>query len=78
GVQVDHETDGRMLHKVAAANSEPSDLDEARQFRGWPDLNFVADCRQMDTVVANQNRPFDHPGAARHDQIEGTARLAGA
>src|SRR5690242_8587304 len=34
GVEIDDETDGRMLHKVAAADSEPADLDQAGQHAG--------------------------------------------
>ena len=44
---------------------------------GGADYNFLADCRQMDTVIADQNGAFDNAGAPRHDQIEGKPRLAG-
>src|SRR3954452_17881452 len=67
-----------MLHKVAASDSEPPDLDQAGQDRSGADLNFAADCRQMDTVITDQNGPFEHAATSRHDQIEGKARLAGA
>lgn len=59
-VQIDHEADGRMLHEVAAADSEAADFDQAGQNGRGADLNFVADCRQMDTVITDQNGPFDH------------------
>ncbi|TCU65389.1 hypothetical protein EDE08_1133 [Bradyrhizobium sp. R2.2-H] len=77
-VKIDHETDGRMLHEVAATNSQAPDLDQASQYRRGAHLNFMADCRQMDTVITDQNGPFDHARASRHDQIKGKARLAGA
>ncbi|TWB50688.1 hypothetical protein FBZ94_11118 [Bradyrhizobium sacchari] len=59
-VQIDHETDGRMLHEIATADSEASDLDQPGQNGRRADLNFVADCRQMDTVITDQNGPFEH------------------
>ena len=53
-----------MLHEVAAADSKSPDLDQAGQQRRGADFNFLADCRQMDTVIADQNGPFDHAGAS--------------
>ena len=46
-----------MLHEVAAADSKSPNLDQAGQDRRGADYNFVADCRQMDTVIADQNGP---------------------
>jgi hypothetical protein len=65
--KIDHETDGRTLHEVAAADSQTPDFHQPGQIPDGTDHNFLADCRQMDTVVADQNGPFDYACAARHD-----------
>jgi hypothetical protein len=48
-----------MLHEVAAADSQSPDFDQAGQEGGGTNRNFMADCRQMDTVVADQDGAFD-------------------
>ena len=46
---------GNIARKVAAADSEAPNLDQAGQHGRGTDLNFIANCRQMDTVVTDQN-----------------------
>ena len=64
--------------EVAAADAKPANFDQAGQCRRRTDHNFIADCRQMDTVIADQDGAVDHACAPGHDQIEGKARFAGA
>ena len=78
---------GREIHdqahhglggKVAAANSEPANFDQASQFRRRADPQLSAGCVEMDTVIADQNGGGYLPGAPGQDQIESEPRLAGA
>src|SRR4051794_33977555 len=61
---------------VAGAYSEAANLDQAGQGRGGADPHFSAACGEMNTVVADQDRPRQLSGAASEDQIEGESRLA--
>src|ERR1700741_5368660 len=78
GRKVDDEADGRLAHELAAANSEPPDLDQAGQSGRRPDPQSSGHCVEMDTVISDQNGRRQLPTTPRQDQVERQPRLAGA
>ena len=77
-VQIDHQADDRLADEVAAADSEPPNLDQAGQFRRRADLNFAAAVARWTRSSPTRTAVGYLPGASGQDQIEREARLAGA
>jgi len=52
GYEIHNKAYNGLLHMVAAADSEPANLDQASQFHRRPYPQLFAGCVEMDTVVA--------------------------
>ena len=70
GREVDDQTDHGLTGKVAAADAEPSDLDQAGKFRHRPDPQLSGYCVEMDTVIADQNGGGKLSCAPGENQVE--------
>jgi hypothetical protein len=64
------ETNRRLRHKVAAADTEPAYFQQTGELRRRPYQQIVAPPRQMDAVITDQYGGWKLPGATGEDQFQ--------
>jgi len=75
GCEIHNKAYNGLLHMVAAADSEPANLDQTGERRRRANQQLSADCGEMDTVVADQDGRWELTGPSAEDEVEGKARL---
>jgi hypothetical protein len=68
--KIDDQRDDRLACKLATANTEPANFDEARKFARRPHHELTPARLQVDPIVPDQNRRRYLPGAPRNNEIE--------
>ncbi|OJY09154.1 MAG: hypothetical protein BGP05_05345 [Rhizobiales bacterium 62-47] len=81
GREVDHETNSRLRHKVAAADAKATYFQQAGQPRHGPNHHIAAAALEIDPVIADEQGGRNLAGTSGQDQVEykpGLARPGGA
>ena len=76
--EIDDEVNNGLFDKIAAANAEPANFDQAGQLARRPDHDVSLACIQKDTVIPDQDGLGYLPRAPGKDEIERQPGLAGS